>query len=69
MLSLLTSHGRSTPLLWKTFKKSTLKGQRNECEDSLLLRLRDIVSEDIQVTIIADRGFGDTKRAASAEAV
>ncbi len=61
MLSLLTTHGRSTPLLWKTFKKSGLKGKRNESEDELLLHLRAIVPENVKVTLIADRGFGDTK--------
>ncbi len=32
MLSLLTQHGRATPLLWLTVDKSTLKNRRNEYE-------------------------------------
>ena len=35
-LSLITSHGRATPLLWKTVVKSELKDQRNDHEDELL---------------------------------
>lgn len=60
MLSLVTSHGRATPLMWKTHSKTDLQARRNHVEDELLLRLRDVVPEDVEVVIIADRGFGDT---------
>jgi hypothetical protein len=40
-LSLLTGHGRATPLLWRTVKKSELKGQQTSFEDSLLARLKE----------------------------
>lgn len=60
VLSLQTNHGRNTPLLWKTHKKSGLKGKRNEHEDQLLLKLKNTLPEDIEVTIVADRGFSDT---------
>jgi len=61
MISMVTSHGRATPLLWKTYRKSTLASHRNEYEDEVLLRLREVVRRDVQVTILADRGFGDKK--------
>lgn len=61
MLNLVTSHGRSTPLLWKTVDKSNLKNNRNNYEDELLLQLRDCISENIHITILADRGFCDIK--------
>jgi len=61
MLSLLTTHGRATPLLWKTFRKSSLKDRRNACEDELLFHLQAILPEGVKATIVADRGFGDTK--------
>ncbi len=32
-ISLITGHGRATPLLWKTVQKSTIKGRRAKCED------------------------------------
>lgn len=60
-ISLVTNHGRATPLLWKTVKKSTLKKKRNDYEDELLCQLRDAIPKDIKVTILADRGFGDVK--------
>ena len=60
-LNMVTSHGRATPLLWKTVKKSELKDRRNEHEDSLLERLRQIVPTSVRITILADRGFGDQK--------
>jgi hypothetical protein len=58
-LHLLTSHGRATPLMWKTVRKSELKGNRNRVEDELLIHLRAVVPADVTVTILADRGFGD----------
>src|SRR3954464_14186220 len=39
MLSLITEHGRATPLLWLTVDKKTLKDRRNSYEDRLLVRL------------------------------
>lgn len=61
MLNLVTSHGRATPLLWKTVNKNKLKNNRNNYEDELLSQLRDCIREDIYVTILADRGFCDIK--------
>jgi hypothetical protein len=61
VLNLITTHGRATPLLWKTVPKAGLKDSRNEYEDALLLRLRAAVPETVRVTILADRGFGDQK--------
>lgn len=61
-LNLITSHGRATPLLWMTVKKSELAEQRNAHEDKLLTRLSEVVPEDVEVTILADRGFGDQAR-------
>lgn len=60
-LSLVTSHGRATPLIWKTYSKKTLKNNRNNYEDEVLLQLREVVPEDVNVTILADRGFCDIK--------
>lgn len=60
-LHLATSHGRATPLLWKTIDKRTLKNNRNRYEDELLLELRKHIPEDVKVTILADRGFCDIK--------
>lgn len=60
-LNLVTSHGRATPLIWKTFSKKTLKNNRNNHEDDVLLQLRNIIPKTVKVTILADRGFCDTK--------
>lgn len=59
VLSMITSHGRATPLLWKTVMKSELQGLRNQHEDVLLERLREVLPDGVKVTILADRGFGD----------
>ena len=39
----VTKHGRATPLLWKTAVKSELNDWRNEHEDALLERFREVV--------------------------
>jgi hypothetical protein len=61
-LYLVTNHGRATPLLWKTVLKSGLKGKRNDYEDEVIEWLREVVPEDVKVTLLADRGFGDQNR-------
>lgn len=60
-LHLVTKHGRATPLMWMTVKKSELAGSRNDFEDQLLARFRKVLPRSISVTILADRGFGDQK--------
>jgi hypothetical protein len=59
--SLVTKHGRPTPLVWLTVQKSTLKGWRNDVEDSVIIRLRELIPSRVQVTLLADRGFADQK--------
>jgi hypothetical protein len=56
---LVTTHGRATPLIWRTHDKRTLKSNRNRYEDELLKDLLMVMPDDVKVTIIADRGFGD----------
>jgi Transposase DDE domain len=60
-ISMVTSHGRATPLIWKTVDKKTLKNHRNDYEDEVLHRLKEVLPSDVRVTVLADRGFGDTK--------
>jgi hypothetical protein len=61
VLSMLTRHGRATPLLWHTVESSTLKGRQTDYEDELLHRLYEVVPEGVRVTVVADRGFADCK--------
>ena len=60
-LHVVTKHGRATPLLWKSVVKSELKDWRNEHEDALLERFREVVPSTTKVTVLADRAFGDHK--------
>lgn len=60
-INLVTTHGRATPLLWKTVNKSQLKNNRGRFEDQLLSRLKDCLPEGTQVTVLADRGFASYK--------
>lgn len=61
VLSLVTDHGRATPLVWLTVRKDTLKEHRNLYEDRVLVRLAEILPPNIKVCVLADRGFGDQK--------
>ncbi len=61
MLSLMTRHGRATPLVWLTVETATLKNNRNEYEYQVLVRLAEALPADTKVCIVADRGFGDQK--------
>jgi hypothetical protein len=60
-LHLITSHGRATPLMWKTVEKGALQGWRNAYEDELLARFEEVLPGPVKVTVLADRGFGDQK--------
>lgn len=60
-LNMITRHGRATPLLWKSVRKSSLKGKRNQYEDELLVRFKEVLPAGVKVTLLADRGFGDQK--------
>jgi hypothetical protein len=61
MPALMSDHGRSTPLVWLTVDKSTLKDRRNFYEHRVLLRLAELLPAETKVCIVADRGFGDQK--------
>jgi hypothetical protein len=56
-----TSHGRATPLVWRTVKKSTLRGKRTETEHEVIEMLHRWVDPKVRITLLADRGFGDRK--------
>jgi hypothetical protein len=58
---LVTIHGRATPLAWKTIRKSELKGCRTATEHEMVERLHDWLPKDTEITLLADRGFGDQK--------
>jgi Transposase DDE domain len=60
-ISLVTSHGRATPLLWKSVNKRNLKNKRNDYEDELLYQFKNVLPKGVKVTVLADRGFGDIK--------
>jgi Transposase DDE domain len=61
MLALISDHGRSTPLVWLTVDKSTLKDHRSLHEHRVLVRLAELLPAGVKVCIVADRGFGDQK--------
>lgn len=57
----VTRHGRATPLIWKTYKKSDLEGHRTQWEHDLVEQLHRGISPNVSITLLADRGFGDQK--------
>lgn len=58
---LVTRHGRATALAWKTIRKSELKGRRTATEHEMVERLHDWLPKEIDIVLLADRGFGDQK--------
>ena len=58
-LHMVNKTGRSSPLLWKTVLQSELKNKQNDVEDELLSSFKEMLPEDISVTVLADRGFLD----------
>src|SRR4051794_26664773 len=60
-LKLVTRHGRATPLVWLRVFKDELTDARNADEDASLRRLAEVLPDDVKVTLLADRGFADTK--------
>jgi hypothetical protein len=61
VIYLITSHGRATPLVWKSVLKSKMEGWRNAHEDRAIEQLLAVLPDDVKVTLLADRGFGDQK--------
>jgi hypothetical protein len=59
-ISLITEHGRATPLLWRTIELKKLKSRQTKLEAQLLWTLALVVPEDVRVTVLADRGFGSS---------
>ena len=60
-LKLVTRHGRATPLIWLSVLKDELTDARNAYEDAAVRRLAEVLPDDVKVTLLADRGFADTK--------
>ena len=60
-IHLITRHGRASALIWNTFPKTGLKGNRNDYEDELLVLFKKCLPKNVKVTLLADRGFADVK--------
>jgi hypothetical protein len=58
---LVTHHGRATPLVWRTIRKSELKGKRTATEHEMVERIHDWLPKETGIILLADRGFGDQK--------
>lgn len=57
-VSLLTTHGRATPLAWRTVKKSKLKNRRTRYELEMVERVYDFLPRHVHATWLGDRAFG-----------
>ena len=57
----VTRHGRATPLIWKTHRKSEMKDHRTQWEHDLVEQLHETLAPELRVTLLADRGFGDQR--------
>lgn len=57
-VSLITTHGRATPLAWMTVEKSKLARRRTHHELQMVRNLRKWLPEHVSVEWLADRAFG-----------
>ncbi len=60
-ISTCTTHGRAVALVWLTVPTHGLKKRRAYYELQVLRMLKWALPESVRVTILADRGFGDTE--------
>lgn len=58
VVSLITTHGRATPLAWKTVKKSKLKRRRTGYELKMVKNVRQWLPQQVSVEWLGDRAFG-----------
>jgi hypothetical protein len=61
MLALLSDHGRSTPLVWLTVDKRTLKDRRGLYEHRVLVRLAELLPAGVKVCASSPTGALATK--------
>ena len=50
-VNLVTTHGRATPLVWKTVETKRLKRRRNRVEDEVLRLLASVLPHGVRVTL------------------
>lgn len=56
---MITNHGRAMPLAWRTVSKSKLKNNRTQNELEMVERLHRWMPENVGLTVLADRAFGN----------
>lgn len=66
---MVTTHGRAMPVAWRTVVKSSLRDHRMRIELGLLEDLQRWIAPDVEVTLLADRGFGSAEFYASLDAL
>jgi hypothetical protein len=60
-MCVITEHGRPTPIYWKTFQKSQMNGKQSQIECEFVQQLHEWIPEKVEITLLADRGFGSQK--------
>ena len=54
----VVGQGRGIPIYFKTYKEGKIKNKQTSYEKDLIDKLKSILPDNIEVVIIADRGFG-----------
>jgi len=63
LMAAAVQRGRALPLLWATYPEWVLHKSQNNLEEGLLRLLRTMIPENVEVILLADRGFGRTELA------
>lgn len=57
--NIVTEHGRALPFMWRTIDTLDKDIRRPAVEEEMLRRLFKLVGEDLEVTLLGDRWFGN----------
>src|SRR5262245_31442122 len=62
-------NGRAVPLLWASYPEWVLSKSQNNLEEGLLRLLKSLLPKEVQVVLLADRGFGRTELARTCQQI
>ena len=57
----ISNHGRATPLAWRTYPNSEMKGHQKQYEYDMIDRIHEWLDPSLRIVVMGDRGFGDQK--------
>jgi hypothetical protein len=69
LMAAAVMNGRAVPLLWASYPEWVLSKSQNNLEEGLLRLLKSLLPKEVQVVLLADRGFGRTELARTCQQI